>query len=60
MVDTCLHCGEGKDPANPDRLDWDTLNVQRHWQCNDCDQWNDDLGKAALQSPTFMKWILNQ
>ncbi len=42
MSDTCAYCGEGKNPLNPDKLDWDTLLAQPTWQCNDCERWNED------------------
>jgi hypothetical protein len=40
MTERCGCCGEGKDPANPNGLDWETLCAQPTWQCNDCEQWN--------------------
>lgn len=40
MTERCESCGEGKLPANPDKLDWETLCAQPTWQCNDCEYWN--------------------
>jgi hypothetical protein len=54
MTERCECCGEGKDAV---------AETETTWQCNDCEQWNEDkkrsMAKAALQSPTFMNWLLN-
>ena len=40
-TEKCECCGEGKDPMNPNGLDWETLCAEPTWQCNGCEQWNE-------------------
>ena len=56
MTEKCECCGEGKDPANPNGLDWETLCAQTTWQCNDCEQWND---KADIYKVPPLNELLN-
>lgn len=55
MTERCECCGEGKDPANPNGLDWETLCAQPTWQCNDCEQWNDKEPEVAEEVVSHMK-----
>ncbi len=34
----CECCGEGKDPV---------AETETAWQCNDCEQWNEETGDAV-------------
>jgi len=57
MTEKCECCGEGKDPANPNGLDWETLCAQPAWQCNDCEQWNGEPEEVVSH---MQRWVDEQ